>query len=249
MEAWAYAIVSVILVSLISLTGALFLSFRRKRLKSILLFLVSLAVGGLFGDAFIHLLPEAFEKLGAGISTSLYVLLGIVLFFVVEKFLRWRHCHEVECEHHPAPVLAMMNLIGDGVHNLIDGMLIGASYLVSIPLGITTTLAVVLHEIPQEIGDFGILVHSGLSVRKALAFNLLSALTAVLGAIISLVVGPHVEGYASILVPITAGGFIYIAGADLIPELTHEPKIPSSLWQLAGILLGIAMMAVLIAIE
>jgi zinc and cadmium transporter len=142
-----------------------------------------------------------------------------------------------------------MNLIGDGVHNLIDGMLIGASYCVSIPIGIATTLAVVLHEIPQEIGDFGVLVHGGLSVKKALAFNFLSAVTAILGALISLVIGPHLADYSLSLLPITAGGFIYIAGSDLIPELQHEVKLSNSILQFSSIILGVGVMALLVLLE
>lgn len=153
MEVWIYTIISVILVSAISLIGIFTLFFNKNIPKKILLFLVSFAVGGLFGDAFIHLLPESFEKLGTNLTTSLYIVLGILIFFVLEKFIRWRHCHIAAPEGHPHPVV-VMNLIGDGVHNLVDGMLIGASYTVSIPIGISTTLAIILHEIPQEIGDF-----------------------------------------------------------------------------------------------
>jgi zinc and cadmium transporter len=142
-----------------------------------------------------------------------------------------------------------MNLVGDTVHNLIDGMLIGGSYAVSIPVGITTTIAVILHEIPQEIGDFGVLLHGGLNINRALVFNFLSALTAVLGAVISLVIGPHVEGYAVALLPIAAGGFLYIAGSDLIPELQHDVKVSTSLWQFILIILGVGIMAVLIFLE
>ncbi|MBI5179868.1 MAG: ZIP family metal transporter, partial [Nitrospirae bacterium] len=160
MELWLYTIGSVVLVSAISFVGILSLLFDRERLNKMLLFLVSFAVGGLFGDAFIHLLPESFEKLGAKLTTSLFIILGILLFFVLEKFIRWRHCHIPTSEEHPHP-LVTMNLIGDSVHNFIDGMLIGASYIVNIPIGITTTIAIILHEIPQEIGDFGVLVHGG----------------------------------------------------------------------------------------
>ena len=237
---------SVVLVSAISLIGVFFLSIRPALLKKLLLFLVSFAVGALFGDAFIHLLPEAYEGLGSGLNTSLLVLFGIMVFFVLEKVIRWRHCHDLECKRHEKPPLVEMNLIGDGVHNLIDGMVIGATYLVSIPLGITTTLAIILHEIPQEIGDFGVLIHGGLTPRRAMFFNFLSALTAVLGAAISLTLGPAIQGYSLILVPITAGGFIYIAGSDLLPELHHESRPRNSLWQLVGILCGIGVMALLL---
>jgi zinc and cadmium transporter len=247
MSVWGYSIGSVIAVSLISLIGILALLLHQDT-KKITFLLVSFAVGGLFGDAFIHLLPESFEKISNGLAIALWILLGIMIFFVVEKFLRWRHCHLSENEEHIHPVVTM-NLVGDAVHNLIDGMVIGASYMVSVPLGLTTTLAIVLHEIPQEMGDFGILVHGGLSVKKALAFNFLSALTAIIGTILSLVIGPHVQGYTVALVPITAGGFIYIAGTDLLPELQHDVKVGRSLLQFALILLGIGIMALLVLFE
>ncbi len=248
MELWIYTIGSVVLVSAISFIGILTLLFDRERLNKMLLFLVSFAVGGLFGDAFIHLLPESFEKLGAKLTTSLFIVLGILLFFVLEKFVRWRHCHIPTSEEHPHH-LVTMNLIGDGMHNFIEGMLIGASYIVSFPIGITSTIAIILHEIPQEIGDFGVLIHGGLSVRKALLFNFMSASVAAIGAIISLVIGTHIEGYTTALLPITAGGFLYIAGSDLIPELHHEVRASRSLWQLISIMLGVGIMALLALIE
>ncbi|HJX12245.1 MAG TPA: ZIP family metal transporter [Dehalococcoidales bacterium] len=247
MNVWIYSIVSVFLVSLISLIGigALLL---HKETQKITFLLVSFAVGGLFGDAFIHLLPESFEELGNNLITPLWVILGIMIFFVMEKFLRWRHCHLSEDTQHIHPVVAM-NLVGDAVHNLIDGMVIAATYLVSFPLGVTTTLAIVLHEIPQEMGDFGVLIHGGLSPRKALTFNFISALFAVIGAVLSLAIGPHIQGYTVALVPITAGGFIYIAGSDLLPELHHDVEIGKSILQFALILLGIGIMAMLVFLE
>ena len=248
MVAWIYSIVSVFLISLVSLIGVLALSLNRDRLAKLTLFLVSFAVGGLFGDAFIHLLPESFQELGTNLSVSLYVISGILIFFVLEKFLRWRHCHIPTSEEHMHP-LATINLVGDAVHNLIDGMLVGASYMVSLPIGIATTLAVIMHEIPQEVGDFGVLIHGGLSVKKALTFNLLSALTAMLGAILAIVMGSEIEGFSLSLLPITAGGFLYIAGSDLIPELHHEVKASKSLLQFIMILLGVGVMALLIILE
>ncbi len=247
MNVWGYSIVSVVVVSLISLIGIAALLLN-KETKKITFLLVSFAVGGLFGDAFIHLIPESFEEIENTLVIPLLILLGILIFFVLEKFLRWRHCHLSETEEHIHPVVTM-NLIGDAVHNLIDGMVIGATYMVSIPLGVTTTLAIILHEIPQEMGDFGVLVHGGLSVKKAITFNFFSALCAVLGAVLSLVIGPHLQGYTVSLVPITAGGFIYIAGSDLIPELQHDVKLGRSLLQFALIILGIALMALLVFTE
>lgn len=162
--------------------------------------------------------------------------------------VRWRHCHIPNSKTHIHPVVPM-NLIGDGLHNLTDGMIIAASYSLDFSLGLATTLAVVLHEIPQEIGDFGVLVYGGLSVKKAVIFNFLSATTAILGAVIALLVGSVVAGFSSIILPIAAGGFIYIAGADLIPELHHEFNPKTSIKQLMAIILGIGIMAALLIWE
>ena len=245
---WLYSLISVFIVSLVSLIGIFTLSINREKLEKIVQFLVSFAVGALFGDVFIHLLPEIFEEGGTNLATSLLVLAGILIFFIIEKVIYWRHCHEINCERHPQ-ILATMNLVGDGLHNFLDGIIIAVSYLVSLPLGLATFLAVVLHEIPQEIGDFGILLHAGLSTKKALFFNFLSALAAVLGTVFSLVFGARIEGYSFFLLPITAGGFIYIAGSDLIPELHNEVKLSTSLKQLVAIILGISIMALLVLLE
>ncbi|OGI25137.1 MAG: hypothetical protein A3J76_02920 [Candidatus Moranbacteria bacterium RBG_13_45_13] len=248
MNVWIYSIASVFMVSLISLIGVATLSFGAQRIKKIILFLVSFAVGALFGDAIIHLLPETFEKISSRSLASLLVLGGILLFFILEKFIHWRHCHMDSCSNHWHPNVSI-SISGNIIHNLIDGMLIGASYSISISLGIATTLAILLHEIPQEIGNFGILIHSGFSVRKALLINFLAALTAFLGVFFSLVSRNYVANFTSYLIPIAAGGFLYIAGSDLIPELKHETKIAASVGQLAAIIFGIAVMASLLLIE
>ncbi len=245
---WLDTLTSVILVSLISLIGILALSNKQKTIKRNSILLVSFSAGALFGDALIHLLPEVFEKMGANLSASLAVISGILLFFVLEKFLHWRHCHLDLAERH-IHSLATMNLVGDGLHNLIDGLLIGAAYLASFPVGLATTLAIIFHEIPQEIGDFGVLLHSGLSVKKALLFNFLSALLAILGAVMALFLDRYLEGFATRLLAIAAGGFIYIAGSDLIPELKHECGGRKSVRQFFLMILGIAVMALLTLID
>lgn len=242
-EVWLYSIISVLVVSLISLIGVITLSLSDRILRKTLLFLVSFAAGSLFGGAFIHLIPEAVED-GCSTCVSIYVLLGILIFFVLEKFIHWRHCHIPTSKHHPHP-LGIMNLVGDGFHNLIDGLIIGGSYLVSIPLGFTTTIAIILHEVPQEIGDFGILLHAGFSKAKALFFNFLSALTAVIGAVAAILIGSRLGGFTDFLVPFTAGGFIYIAGSDLIPELQKECAPSKSFFQLIALVLGIGVMVAL----
>ena len=245
---WIYSLVSVFIVSLISIVGLLTLTVKADKLKKILLYMVSFSAGALFGDAFIHLLPEAVEEIGFGLNISIYVLLGIGFFFIIEKFIHWRHCHIPSSEEHVHP-FAMMNLFGDGVHNFIDGLIIAASYLVNIPVGIATTLAVILHEIPSEIGDFGVLLHGGFSKGKALFYNFVTALAAVLGAIVSLSISSYVENITVFLIPFAAGGFIYIAGSDLIPELHKEVKVKKSLLQFIAIVLGVLVMLLLLLLE
>jgi zinc and cadmium transporter len=203
----------------------------------------------LLGDAFLHLLPEAAEETGLGIVTSLLIIVGIFSSFAVEKFLQWRHCHIPTSNEHPHS-FAYMNLFGDAVHNLIDGLIIGGSYIASIPLGIATTIAVIFHEVPQELGDFSVLVYGGVNKKKALMFNFLTALTAVVGAIIAFVVGSAIGGFVPLLVPFAAGNFIYIAGSDLIPELrkdTPEPK--KAALQMMSLVLGVLPMLLLLLLE
>lgn len=210
--------------------------------------MISFSAGALLGDAFIHLLPELVEEIGFTLKLSLYVLTGIAASFIVEKVIHWRHCHHPTTQNHPHP-FAWMNLFGDAAHNLIDGLIIGAAYLVNIPVGIATTLAVILHEIPQEIGDFGILLHGGFSKKKALLLNFATALTAFLGVTVALILGAYVENITHFLIPFAAGGFIYIAAADLIPELHKEVKVSRSLIQFALFVLGIALMLLLLLIH
>jgi zinc and cadmium transporter len=249
MITWLLGLTSVIIISAISLVGVLVLWLKDQQLKKILLYLVSFSVGGLFGDAFIHLIPEAIEESGFGTSISLLILLGILFSFVVEKFLQWRHCHIPTSSEHPHS-FAYMNLFGDAVHNLIDGLIVGGSYLVSIPIGVSTTLAVIFHEIPQELGDFGVLIHGGFNKKKAVWFNFLTALTAILGAIIAFVVGTTLKGFIPLLIPFAAGNFIYIAGSDLIPELRKdEPDLKKATLQVVSITLGVVIMLLVLLLE
>lgn len=210
--------------------------------------MISFSAGALFGDVFLHLLPEVITAYGFGINISLSILGGIILFFLIEKVIHWRHCHMPITENHVHP-FALMNLVGDTTHNFIDGLIIGASYLISIPVGIATTIAVILHEIPQEIADFGVLIHGGFSRKKALLINFVTALTSVLGVIIALILNNYIENITLFLIPFTAGGFIYIAGADLIPELHKEVNPSASLLQILTFCLGIGIMVLLLLIE
>ena len=246
---WLYSLASVFIVSIISLVGIITLPINVEKLRKLLIYLVSFAAGALLGDAFIHLLPEAVEETGFEVVISLYVLIGIGFSFLIEKVVHWHHFHYPLEEGHVHP-FAIMNLVGDLVHNFMDGLIIAASYLVSIPVGIATTIAVILHEIPQEISDFGVLLLGGFTKARALFYNFLTALTAVLAAVVVLMIGSSVENITTFLVPFTAGSFIYIAGSDLIPEL-HKGEFDwkSSLMQFAAIALGVLVMYALLFLE
>ncbi len=241
---YLYIFLASLLTSLLSFVGVLFLSFSIKRLKKIVMFLVSLSAGALLGDAFLHLLPEAVENMENSMAIWFGVLAGIILFFSLEKIIHWRHCHEPTCESHPH-TLGVMNLVGDGLHNLIDGMIIAGSFLVDVRLGVITTIAVISHEIPQEIGDFGVLIHAGYKAKKALLFNFFSGLFSILGALIVVLIGVYSENFINFIIPITAGGFIYIASSDLIPELKKDTSLNKTIKQLLGIFIGLALMLLL----
>lgn len=246
------SIFAVFLISLVSLSGVIFLFFSPHLVSRLSLYLVSFAVGSLLGDALIHILPQSFSGHLPAPTVSLLVIGGLLLNFTLEKFLRWRHCHNLDCpdgqDSHGH--LVTLNIIGDGVHNFIDGMLIAAAFMAGRELGLATALAVLIHEIPQEIGDYAILVHSRVPVAKALLLNFLSALISLLGVFLTFFLGGTVDNFAGYLLPITAGAFIYLAASDLIPELhRHQPKISTSLTQLLSIIFGIALMFLLLLVE
>ena len=240
-QVWVQSLVSVAFISALSLVGVLIFILNRELHRDLLLYLVSLSVGGLFGGAFFHLIPETVEASGFTPRVSVYILIGILTSFIVERCLKWRHCHIPTSEEHPH-TFGYMNLFGDAVHNMIDGMVIGGSYLVSSSMGLATTLAVCFHELPQEIGDFGVLLHAGFERRKALLYNFLTALTAFVGVVVALALSVYVENLAMFLVPFAAGNFIYIAGSDLIPELHAEEKLNRTIVQLAAMVLGIMLL-------
>ncbi len=237
---------SVTAVSLIAFIGIFFAGMREERLNRVTMLLVGFASGTLIGGAFLHLLPEAIESGNDATTVFFYVIAGIIVFFALEKFFYWRHCHEREC---PTHAFVYLNLIGDGIHNFIDGMIIAATYIVSsasgsYQLGFATTMAVILHEIPQELGDFGVLIYGGLNRKKALTFNFISAVTAVAGALLTYFLA-YLQSIETLLVPFAAGGFIYIAATDLMPELHKKGLARESLAQFIVILLGIGLMALL----
>tara|TARA_Y100000310_G_scaffold316748_1_gene368877 strand:+ start:6328 stop:7065 length:738 start_codon:yes stop_codon:yes gene_type:complete len=236
-----YAIIAALVISLVSFVGVFTLGLKKRFLNKIVFILVSFSVGSLLGGAFIHLIPESFENFGFGLTVPLLVLLGILIFFALEKFVHWRHCHVQTSTEHKHPV-GIMNLVGDGFHNLTDGLLIGASFMVDVHLGLVTSVAVILHEIPQEMGDYGILLHAGYSRSKALMYNFVFGLFSVFGVLLVWLLGSWVDGLALWLIPVTAGGFVYIAGSDLVPELHKECVARRSFLQFVAILVGILVM-------
>ena len=244
MATFIYAFLSVLAVSLVSVIGVLFLTLKEEWVRKYVFLLVSLAVGALLGDAFIHLIPESFERSFS--STGLFIIVGILIFFILEKFMHWHHHGEDEVRIHPVGRLV---LFSDGVHNFIDGVIIGVSFMVSVPVGLATTLAVTLHEIPQEIGDFAVLLHAGYTKKRALYLNFLSAASAILGLILAFILGEGGAAFASFVLPFAAGGFIYIALSDLIPEMQKAKEFRHSLWQLSAVLVGILAMLALTLLE
>jgi len=248
---WIYSLSAILGVSLISFLGLLFMGLKKEKLEHFLLYFVSFSVGALLAEVFLHILPEMAESGELGVRTGLFFLMGVVVFFVVEKYIHWHHCHKVE--HAPEKLIkpvAFTNLIGDGMHNFLDGVIIASSFMVSVPLGIATSLAVLFHEIPQEIGDFGVLLYAGLSKKKALLLNFASGALALLGGVVALLLVQSVESFESIVLAIAGGGFIYIAGTDLIPEL-HQNKCSRchSVYQLLFMILGIVVMMGLLLLE
>jgi len=230
---YLYTFGSVLVISLISLIGIFTLSLREEILRKYIFIFISIAVGALLGNSFINLIPEALESSLNTTLTSILIIAGVLVFFILEKFLHWHHHGEDK----------------DGIHNFIDGVIIGASFLVSIPLGIATALAVLLHEIPQEIGDFAVLLHSGYTKKRALWLNFLSALSAILGAVMLFALGEVAKISSSWFLPIAAGGFIYIAVADLIPELHKTKDAKQSMLQILAVVVGVLAMVVLVYLE
>ena len=234
----AYILISTIMITFIAFIGIFTLSINENILKKIVLVLVSLSAGALMGGAFLHLIPESIE-VASGSNIFIIVLIGFIIFFIIEKILHWRHCHDGKCDVH---TFHYMNLVGDSIHNFIDGLIIAAGFMVSIPLGFTTTIAIVAHEIPQEIGDFGVLIYGGFEKKKALILNFLVAFTIVIGGFVGYLLSNIIENYVYILLSFAAGGFIYIAATDLIPEIKKEVDIRKSTFTMLIFILGIVFM-------
>ncbi len=231
-----YAFLSVVFVSLLSLLGALFFIVKRDLIHKLITFMLAFSSGVLLGSVFFDLIPESLEKIPD--QTFSWVVIGIISFFALEKLLQWHH--HIDGDHQSdEKAVAYLSLVGDGIHNFADGVIIGAAYLVSIPLGITTTIAVIAHEIPHELSDFTILIHSGFANSKALWLNFLSALTAIAGTITVLLMTTKFTQFTDLFVPFAAGNFIYIAASDLIPELHKKRDLFISLLQILLLAVGV----------
>lgn len=227
-------LISVVFVSLLSFVGLFSLSLRRERLNRILNILIAFAAGSMLAAAFLDLIPEASEKMGNLAFNT--VLFGVLLFFVVEKFIHWHHCGREECDVKP---VGYLNLLGDGVHNFIDGVVIAAAYITNTKLGLVTTMVIALHEIPQEFGDFAVLLHAGFKVKKALFYNFLSATTSIVGGIVGFMFLSRIEPLVPSVVALAAGGFLYMSTADLMPELHKEKERVKMVEQTVAIIAGI----------
>ncbi len=245
-------LLSVIGVSLVSLVGVALAGLSTKLLQKGLFYLVSFSTGAILGDVLLHMLPELAED-GNLAEAMPIVLGGIVFSFVIEKVIHWHHCHvlpgEADDHHEHLHPVGYLSLIGDAIHNIVDGVLIAGSYLVSVEVGVATTVAVALHEIPQEMSDFVLLIHSGFSRKSAILWNLVSAVTAILGAILVLVTRGTIIDLTAYLLPFAAGNLLYIAGSDLIPELHKHTKLREGLVQLLMMVTGMVCMYAMLFLE
>ena len=241
LETYIYTIASVLIISLISVIVAIPFIIKKKVPNNFLIFLLSLSVGVLLATVFFDFLPEIYENENS-FNATVYLLVGFLVMFILEKFIHYSHtsgCGEKDHGHSHAYNVAPVNIIGDGVHNFIDGLIIAGSYIISIPIGIAATISIAFHEIPQEIADFGVFLYSGLSKKKAILFNLLSSLTAIIGAIIGLSLAASFDGFSIIIIPFAAGNFLYIASSNLLPQLHRHCGIKETFFHLLAIILGI----------
>lgn len=220
MSTLSWIVVAGLAMSALALVGAVTIALPPSVLDRILLPLVGLAAGSLLGGAFFHMLPEAVGALDNDLSLYIWLVAGFLAFFVLEQFLHWHHCHHATHDQHRP--LGYLILLADGLHNFIGGLAVGGAFIVDIRVGIVTWLVAALHEVPQELGDFGVLVHSGWRPRSALAWNFASALTFLVGGLAAYAVSDTFD--VAYLLPFAAGNFIYIAAADLLPEISSQTR-------------------------
>lgn len=240
-----YTFASVILVSIIAVIAAIPFFLKKQIPHSVLIILMSLSVGTLLGGVFLHFLPELAEE-GYTTSVALSIIGGFIVFLLLEKLIHWHHAKKseesCECGHSHGYHLAPLNIIGDGMHNFLDGLVIAGSYAVSLPLGIAATISVIFHEIPQEIADFGILLYAGLTKTKAILFNFLSATAAILGAITGILFTQHIHWFSDMIIPFAVGNFIYIAASNLVPEIHKHSKTKETILHIIAICAGVGIM-------
>ena len=220
MSVFLTSLIFAFLISLLSVVGIIFVSFQSKTLNKLLFFIISFSAGTLLGGAFFHLLPETLEKYNNLNSIFTFLVIGFVVFFALEKILRWHHCHNQECESHKH--IGKLSLVGDFFHNIIDGIVIISAFSVDFKFGLSIVLAIAVHEIIQEIGDFGVLIYSGYTKARALVYNFISATSILIGVVLGHFLINNVNDLNKFLLPLAAGGFIYIASSDLIPQLHQE---------------------------
>jgi zinc and cadmium transporter len=235
LEVYLYVTLATVLISLLGLTGKLVLGFKKNILDKLLIYFVAFSAGSLLGGAFFHLLPEALEALPATQALGL-TSLGLVIFLVIESYFHWHHCQD--CPDHP---LTYTMLIGDAVHNFLDGLIIAASFSASIKLGIVTTLVIMLHELPQELGIFGSLLYAGQKQKQALYKSMLAQSTIILGGLTGILLSTSIHTLSTYLLALAAGGFIYISASDLVPEVhkAHGARNWRSILTLATLIAGL----------
>jgi len=232
-----WILAATIVNSLVALVGALALACSRKTLDKVLYALVGFSAGTLLAGAFFHLIAESLEEMEA-MQAFYLVFAGFILFFLIERFLHWHHCHEGKCDVH---AFSYLILFGDAIHNFIDGLIIAASFMAGVGLGLVTTAMIIGHEVPQELGDFAVLIYGGIERKKALFYNLLSQMTSILGGLVGFFLA-MASGLTQYLLPFAAGGFIYIGASDLVPELHKQESIGKTAWAFLLFLAGIALM-------
>lgn len=238
---FGYALLAVTVVSLLSLLGSVFIAFQRKLLDSMTTYLLAFSSGILLGTTFYDLIPEGYASLQTPVYTC--IIVGIVTFFILEKFIHWQsHVKEMKGDDHSKTHVAYLTLVGDGIHNFLDGAIIGVTFLTSVPLGIATTIAVIAHEIPHELSDFFLLIYGGLTNKKALWYNFLSGLTSILGTIVIFIFSKNILAISPYLIGFAAGNFLYIASSDLIPELHEKRNVKISILQTIFLIMGIVLM-------
>lgn len=250
METLFFALLSTLIISLLAVVGLIIFIIKKDHLNQLLIYLISFSAGALFGNVFFHLIPEISEETGFNLNLGFFLIGGIIFTLILEKIIRWRHIHLLPEEKKiSARPVALMNLWSDFFHNLLDGMAIISAYSLNFATGLATTLAVVFHEIPQEIGDFAVLVYGGLKAKKATILNFLTALSAILGVFLAYFFGQRADHFFFYLAAFVAGNFVYIAGSDLIPELHRETKISKGLIQVGAFGLGVVVMFLLTFLE